>query len=70
MRHTMIVEVGAGGEALATDLALVRFLARMDPPVGVQGGRCGKRFATHVTRVGLLSWWINKHGTVGVKEPN
>ena len=36
VRHAVVVEVGAGGEALATDLALVRLLARVDATVRVE----------------------------------
>jgi len=34
--HTVVVEVGRGGEAFAADWALVRLLTRMNPPVRVE----------------------------------
>ena len=50
----MIVQVRGGGEALATHLALMRFLPRMDPSVGVEGAGCAECLATDVTCMGLL----------------
>ena len=35
VRHPVVVEVAGGGEPLAADGALVRLLARVDPPVRV-----------------------------------
>ena len=36
VRHLVVVEVGRGGEPLATHTALVGLLTAVDPPVGVQ----------------------------------
>ena len=61
VRHAVIVEVGAGGEALATDLALVRLLARVDATVRVERARRRERLAADVTRVRFLT--CNKRAT-------
>ncbi len=53
--HPVVVEIGAGREAFAADLALVRFLSGVDPPVCVEGTGRGECLTTHVTGVGLLT---------------
>ena len=55
MRHAVVVQVGAGRESLAADLALMRLLPGVDAAVRVQRARRGKRLAAYVTRVRLLS---------------
>ena len=51
----MIVEVAAGCESLPTDPALVRLLARVDPPVSVETGAGAEPFLTLRADVRLLS---------------
>ena len=55
MSHLVIVEVGGGREPFAASLALVRLLARVNPPVRVETGAGGEFFITEVTGVGPLS---------------
>ena len=44
MSHLVVVEVAAGCESLPTDPALVRLLARVNPPVGVEAGAGAEPF--------------------------
>ena len=55
MSHLMIVEVAAGREPLPADPALVRLLARVDPPVSVEAGAGAEPFLTLRADVRLLS---------------
>ena len=55
MSHLVIVEVAAGRESLPADPALVRLLARVDPPVGVEAGAGAEPFLTLRADVGLLA---------------
>ncbi len=55
MGHPVVVEVGAGGEAFAADLTLMRLLAGVDAPVRVQRRAGREGLSTHVARVRLLS---------------
>ena len=54
MSHLMIVEVAAGRESLPADPALVRLLARVDPPVGVEAGAGAELLTAEVTAVRSL----------------
>ena len=50
----MIVEVAAGCESLPADPALVRLLARVNPPVGVEAGAGAEPFLALRADVRLL----------------
>lgn len=55
MCHSMIIEVRAGGESLATNLTLVWFLAGMYASMCVQWAGCTETFAAHQTDVGFFT---------------
>lgn len=55
VRHPVVVEVGAGGEALATDGALVGLLSGVDAAVSVEGAGRGERLVADVAGVRLLT---------------
>lgn len=55
MRHAVVVEVGAGGEAFAAHGALVGLLPRVDPAVSVEGRRRGEGLAANITGMRLLT---------------
>lgn len=55
MSHTVVVEVGRGGEAFAADWALVRLLTRMNPPVRVERAGRGEALAAHIANVRLFT---------------
>ena len=49
--HPVVVEVGAGGKAFATCLALVWLLSSVNTSVGVQRGAGGEPFLAEVTNI-------------------
>jgi hypothetical protein len=51
MRHPVVVKVGTSREALATDLALVGLLTRVNSPVGVQRAGRAEPFSADSTNV-------------------
>lgn len=51
MCHAMVVQVRAGGEAFPTHLALVRLLAGMYAPMGVQRAGRAETLSAHQTHV-------------------
>lgn len=51
----MVVQVRAGREAFPTDLALVRLLAGMYAPMGVQRAGRAETLAAHQTDVRFLA---------------
>lgn len=63
----MIVEIRAGRETFAADIALMRFLSRMDAPVSIERTRRAESFSADVTYVGFFAsvgphvtfeqWW-------------
>lgn len=55
MCHPVIVEVAAGGEPLATDLALVGLLAAVYTAVGVETAGCGESLVTNHAHVGFFT---------------
>lgn len=53
--HAVIVQVGAGGKFLATDLAFVGFLTGMDTAMGVQRTGGAESLTAHRTDMGFLA---------------
>ena len=66
--HPVVVEVGAGCEALSTGLTLVRPFPSVDPPVCVQGGAGRKSLVAELTGVWSLPC-VGPHVSLQQRRP-
>ena len=66
--HPVVVQVGAGCEALSTGLTLVRPFPSVDPPVCVQRGASRKSLVAELAGVGSLPG-VGPHVSLQQRRP-